>query len=124
MSTQRRIVVLIDYFFFFSSRRRHTRFDCDWSSDVCSSDLKCAVVFADIVDPVTNEFLRERVGIARVNEIYDRQVPGAVWQARYFRDSQPEEYAAKLKPDGSLFALQHKIAEDAPGASLDRKSVV
>src|SRR2546430_13731486 len=28
-------------FFFFSSRRRHTRFDCDWSSDVCSSDLVC-----------------------------------------------------------------------------------
>src|SRR5256886_12119771 len=27
--------------FFFSSRRRHTRFDCDWSSDVCSSDLLC-----------------------------------------------------------------------------------
>src|SRR5260370_9370126 len=26
-------------FFFFSSRRRHTRFKCDWSSDVCSSDL-------------------------------------------------------------------------------------
>src|SRR5438270_6455993 len=26
--------------FFFSSRRRHTRFDCDWSSDVCSSDLR------------------------------------------------------------------------------------
>src|SRR5688572_32433977 len=29
------------FFFFFSSRRRHTRFDCDWSSDVCSSDLCC-----------------------------------------------------------------------------------
>src|SRR5256886_6790817 len=28
------------FFFFFSSRRRHTRFDCDWSSDVCSSDLE------------------------------------------------------------------------------------
>src|SRR3972149_6354153 len=25
--------------FFFSRRRRHTIFDCDWSSDVCSSDL-------------------------------------------------------------------------------------
>src|SRR6266481_7678435 len=25
--------------FFFSSRRRHTRWNCDWSSDVCSSDL-------------------------------------------------------------------------------------
>src|SRR5260370_6314870 len=27
------------FFFFFSSRRRHTIFKCDWSSDVCSSDL-------------------------------------------------------------------------------------
>src|SRR5438270_6766385 len=41
------MLLLLDYliisfyflFFFFSSRRRHTRFDCDWSSDVCSSDL-------------------------------------------------------------------------------------
>src|SRR5438270_4952774 len=31
------------FFFFFSSRRRHTRFDCDWSSDVCSSDLPVVV---------------------------------------------------------------------------------
>src|SRR2546430_14583747 len=30
--------------FFFSSRRRHTRFDCDWSSDVCSSDLAAKVI--------------------------------------------------------------------------------
>src|SRR2546430_7641363 len=34
--------VVCDIFFFFSSRRRHTRFDCDWSSDVCSSDLLAA----------------------------------------------------------------------------------
>src|SRR5699024_11574913 len=27
-------------FFFFSSRRRHTRSKRDWSSDVCSSDLR------------------------------------------------------------------------------------
>src|SRR2546427_10900783 len=33
------IPILFFFFFFFSSRRRHTRFDCDWSSDVCSSDL-------------------------------------------------------------------------------------
>src|SRR5207237_2699554 len=32
-------VVFFFIFFFFSSRRRHTRFKCDWSSDVCSSDL-------------------------------------------------------------------------------------
>ena len=34
------------FFFFFSSRRRHTRSLCDWSSDVCSSDL---VVCAEIL---------------------------------------------------------------------------
>src|SRR5579862_5180453 len=31
--------MLFFFFFFFSSRRRHTRWNCDWSSDVCSSDL-------------------------------------------------------------------------------------
>src|SRR5260221_10144958 len=31
---------LVLVFFFFSSRRRHTRSLCDWSSDVCSSDLQ------------------------------------------------------------------------------------
>src|SRR2546430_12607464 len=39
---QRQIIIGSVYgwfLFFFSSRRRHTRFDCDWSSGVCSSDL-------------------------------------------------------------------------------------
>src|SRR5438270_8110225 len=43
------------FFFFFSSRRRHTRFDCDWSSDVCSSDLAVEfpslMLFACLVAP-------------------------------------------------------------------------
>src|SRR5438132_13825811 len=34
------MVIGICMIFFFSSRRRHTRSLCDWSSDVCSSDLK------------------------------------------------------------------------------------
>src|SRR5438034_10236401 len=34
--------------FFFSSRRRHTSSLCDWSSDVCSSDLFAAVARAEI----------------------------------------------------------------------------
>src|SRR5882762_8626305 len=40
-------------FFFFSSRRRHTRFKCDWSSDVCSSDLLA------FLDAVVESNLRE-----------------------------------------------------------------
>src|SRR5689334_24765447 len=34
------ILLFFFFFFFFSSRRRHTRWHCDWSSDVCSSDLR------------------------------------------------------------------------------------
>src|SRR5690242_21066287 len=33
------LIFIFFFFFFFSSRRRHTRLTCDWSSDVCSSDL-------------------------------------------------------------------------------------
>src|SRR5437762_10622440 len=37
------------FFFFFSSRRRHTRYIGDWSSDVCSSDLACAVAVVSLL---------------------------------------------------------------------------
>src|SRR2546430_16571908 len=44
--------------FFFSSRRRHTRFDCDWSSDVCSSDLQPSTrLFACHHEDVQPDFL-------------------------------------------------------------------
>src|SRR2546430_9866258 len=46
---------------FFSSRRRHTRFDCDWSSDVCSSDLTWEAVRPYIPFSAKNaEKLRQR----------------------------------------------------------------
>src|SRR5256885_2687858 len=48
---------------FFSSRRRHTRLQGDWSSDVCSSDLKLLLRLAELDDlPVGDlERLQERV---------------------------------------------------------------
>src|SRR5687768_17904748 len=36
------LFLIFFFFFFFSSRRRHTRCSRDWSSDVCSSDLRAA----------------------------------------------------------------------------------
>src|SRR5438034_2857279 len=45
------LVLVFCFFFFFSSRRRHTRSLCDWSSDVCSSDL------------FRRQFLHLRVGV-------------------------------------------------------------
>src|SRR5205085_6166630 len=60
------------FFFFFSSRRRHTRFDCDWSSDVCSSDLGLAWGIEDSrIEPyirrgVCETQLREDAGVRGV----------------------------------------------------------
>src|SRR5882672_11767532 len=58
--------MVIYFFFFFSSRRRHTRSLCDWSSDVCSSDLP-AVRRVDVAGLVLLV-----VGVAALQFVLDR----------------------------------------------------
>src|SRR6476646_3421084 len=55
------VVSLGHRFFFFSSRRRHTISLCDWSSDVCSSDLTAGEV--RYRDAPLGERFREEAGI-------------------------------------------------------------
>src|SRR5438132_10804103 len=79
-----RVLLLFDrsvftYFifcFFFSSRRRHTRSLCDWSSDVCSSDLAATRTpkYYEAGQDVTNisdPFESYRQFIGRVIQEYD-----------------------------------------------------
>src|SRR5260370_23640919 len=54
------LIVVSMLIFFFSSRRRHTRFKCDWSSDVCSSDLERERQ-QGLFDRATYDALAERV---------------------------------------------------------------
>src|SRR5690606_40975730 len=62
--------------FFFSSRRRHTRFSRDWSSDVCSSDLRRIV--CDVKEG-HDLAAGERFGIIRFGSRLDVYLPqGAV----------------------------------------------
>src|SRR5256886_4611908 len=79
------------FFFFFSSRRRHTRFDCDWSSDVCSSDLSvltivigvtCAVAVLVSMLSMGTGARREALGNARD----DRVVLSSLGAQGIFRD--------------------------------------
>src|SRR6267143_2457268 len=53
--------------FFFSSRRRHTRWNCDWSSDVCSSDLEEIQSLEDRLQD-ENLVLREQIDQALMFE--------------------------------------------------------
>src|SRR2546430_6862039 len=59
-------------FFFFSSRRRHTRFDCDWSSDVCSSDLIFGFIFREQAIVATGQITKFLVRL--LDEFQDRLV--------------------------------------------------
>src|SRR2546430_13394481 len=70
------------FFFFFSSRRRHTRFDCDWSSDVCSSDLGRASAQRGI---------KEKLGPTQ-----------AIVQRSSRADSRSEEHTSELQSQSNL----------------------
>src|SRR5476649_2284031 len=59
------------FFFFFSSRRRHTRSLCDWSSDVCSSDLP----------PMSSSLKCSSLKIGAPLQIGDITIPGRVLTA-------------------------------------------
>jgi len=75
----------------------------------------------DTTDPTTNEFLYRRMAVPEINKIYSQRVPGALWRVRYFRDSQPEEFAVTLKPDGALHGFWHTLAEATKGANLSKE---
>src|SRR6266481_96727 len=65
------------FFFFFSSRRRHTRWNCDWSSDVCSSDLRTVGRVRSACD------IRRRMAATRWHE---RRTGGQIAQTELGRE--------------------------------------
>src|SRR5438132_5260210 len=67
------LIVLKKHKFFFSSRRRHTRSLCDWSSDVCSSDLF----------PYDNLFEKELIDLTAKTGAYDLIMLDDPWFPRF-----------------------------------------
>ena len=88
------------------------------------NSFRKGALFVDTTNPVANEYLRRRMSIAEINKIYAERVPGALWRVRYFRDSQAEEFAVTLKPDGSLHGFWHTLPEAAKGATLGKEEAV
>src|SRR2546430_5923614 len=65
-------------FFFFSSRRRHTRFDCDWSSDVCSSDLYDPRIFPYRFGHALLAYVGEKWGDEAIGQILQASIASGV----------------------------------------------
>src|SRR6267142_167087 len=85
-------------FFFFSSRRRHTRLTCDWSSDVCSSDLgrRPGGAGAPVISLVVKDSAAARAGL-EVGDVILQVGETAV----VTRDA-AREALAELAPEKSL----------------------
>src|SRR2546427_3945419 len=90
--------------FFFSSRRRHTRFDCDWSSDVCSSDLERDGDLAAATSAARQAVafdLDDEPALARLIELLDRSGDraGALNAFETFRRGLLRQYDATPSPE-------------------------
>src|SRR2546430_10170951 len=81
-------------FFFFSSRRRHTRFDCDWSSDVCSSDLNSITLTFD--DALRGPFNGQKSLVFRPSR------EGDVWGNWSTDRMRSEEHTSELQSQSNL----------------------
>ncbi len=64
------------------------------------------------------EFLRRIRGAGEANRIVAGRTFHAVWQVRYFRAQQPEEWRIFVDQDGRAYRSDHVLDEIAPGAEL------
>ena len=85
---------------------------------------KSVTTFVDVTDPTASEYLRQKIGVKALNDIYEKQVPGALWDTRFFRDGQAEEYSVILRSDGEPHSVHHDLAEAAKGASLSKEDAI
>src|SRR5438034_6657005 len=94
--------------FFFSSRRRHTRSLCDWSSDVCSSDL-CSGSHSIQSTGIPPAVFRNSVVMSAAGSTYSVRLfnPGKIGRARVGKECMPR---ALLVDEGNL-RVPHENAE-------------
>ncbi|MGH9431921.1 MAG: CPBP family intramembrane glutamic endopeptidase, partial [Terriglobia bacterium] len=71
------------------------------------------------VDPLTVRYLLQHEPVQKADQIYRESTEMLLWEVRYFRPLQKEEYRVFVDAvHGKVFGVQHLLDENAPGASL------
>src|SRR5256886_3944015 len=109
-------LMLLSFSFFFSSRRRHTRFDCDWSSDVCSSDL-----FKPIPDDAVRVAALQNGEIDVAVNIPPHLAPVIDKQPRLFLSTAPSIRTIQLMFYAHQMDAQHKPVGPYSGPTADKR---
>ncbi|MHB1415147.1 MAG: CPBP family glutamic-type intramembrane protease, partial [Chloroflexota bacterium] len=69
-------------------------------------------------DPTT--YLLRQLGTAATSQYLSDQLPGYLWQTRFYQELQKEEIAVRYDQNGRLQSFDHQLSEDAPGDRLSR----
>ena len=71
-------------------------------------------------DAMAIRYILERDSVAVVNRLYQEDLLASLWVTRFFRYGEKEEYRVAVHPeDGSLYSINHLLAEEAEGADLE-----
>ncbi len=71
-------------------------------------------------DAMAIRYILERDSVAVVNRLYREDLLASLWVTRFFRYGEKEEYQVAIHPaDGSLYSVNHLLAEEAEGADLE-----
>ncbi|HEY5611885.1 MAG TPA: hypothetical protein VIL97_11820, partial [Thermoanaerobaculia bacterium] len=79
--------------------------------------MKHAVEFTH--DDGAKVFLERKLGLAKANKIFGREVKIWYWRHRWFKPLQKEELRVAVAPTGEITALEHAIPEESETAPIN-----
>ncbi len=68
----------------------------------------------------TPAYLLEHRGLAELADLFGSEWPDVVWNVRYFRELDPNQFFLQFDKTGRMVRWRHKVLREAVGAELER----
>ena len=90
------------------------------ATDADASAYEVVTYYQNQPNTMAIRYILERDSVAVVNRLYQEDLLASLWVTRFFRYGEKEEYRVAVHPeDGSLYSINHLLAEEAEGADLE-----